>query len=86
MTTCEVVADVLDETIKALISLDLESLQLQGKRILILAQSNLIDDEAGMASVLQKKRVLELVLHGSASNLNALNRLYRRNTRDPWER
>jgi hypothetical protein len=86
MTTCQAVADVLDETIKALVSLDLESLQLQAKRVSVLAQSNLIADEAGVASVLEKKRVLELVLHGSASNLNALNRLYRRNTRDSWER
>ncbi len=85
MTTGQAVADVLEETIKALGSLDLESLQVQEEQIAILAQSNLIADEVSMTSVLAKKRVLELVLRSSASNLNALNRLYGRNTRDPWE-
>lgn len=85
MTTGQAVAKVLDETIKALGSLDLESLQVQERQITALAQSHLIADDAGITSVLAKKRVLELVLRSTASNLNTLNRLYGRNTRDPWE-
>lgn len=84
MTTGQAVEDVLDETLKALASLDLESLQAQEAQVAVLAQSDLILDGLSRASVLMKKRVLELVLHKSASNLNALNRLYGRDTRDSW--
>jgi hypothetical protein len=55
------------------------------ERSMVLAQSTLIADEADIDSILAKKRVLELVLYHSESNLNALQRLYGRNTRDLWE-
>jgi hypothetical protein len=86
MTTGQAVEDVLDETLKGLASLNLESLQAQEKQVAVLAQSNVILDELSRASILMKKRVLELVLHKSALNLNALNRLYGRDTRDTWGR
>jgi hypothetical protein len=86
MTIGQAVEDVLDETLKGLASLNLESLQAQEKQAAVLAQSGLALDELSRASVLMKKRVLELVLHKSASNLNALNRLYGRDTRDAWGR
>lgn len=86
MTTCQAVADVLDQTIQALALLDLERLQILEEQTAALAESKLVGDGAGINAVLGKKRVLELVLDDSASNLNALNRLYERNMRGSWER
>jgi hypothetical protein len=85
MAIAQVVADVLDETIHALAILDLDTLQAMEERMMTLAQSALDVDEAGLGSILAKKRVLEAVLYQSESNLNALRRLYGRNTRDQWE-
>jgi hypothetical protein len=81
----QALADVLDETIRALAILDLDALKAMEERSMVLAQSTLIADEADIDSILAKKRVLELVLYHSESNLNALQRLYGRNTRDLWE-
>lgn len=86
MATCQAVATVLDETIQALALLDLERLQILEEQTAALAESKLVGDGAGIGAVLVKKRVLELVLDDSASNLKALNRLYERNMRDPWVR
>ena len=83
--TSEAVVDVLDRTIRALALLDLEDLRILEDRIAVLAQSDLIADDAGRNMVLRKKRVLELVLDESASNLNVLNRLFGRNMRNLWE-
>ena len=77
--------DALDETIHALALLDLDALKAVEERLTILTQSTLIADEVSIGSILRKKRVLELVLQHSESNLNALQRLYGRNTRDLWE-
>lgn len=85
MATCRAVADALDETIRALAVLDLDTLQTMEERMMTLAQSTLVEDEVGIGSILAKKRVLELVLYQSESNLNALRRLYGRNMRDLWE-
>ncbi len=85
MTDFQAVADILDETVEALAVLDSDSLRTLEERAATLAQSSLIFNEAGLSSILAKRRVLELVLGDSASNLNALNRLYGRNTRVPWE-
>lgn len=78
--------DALDQTIHALAILDLDALQVIERRLTTLVQSQLVTDWIGIDSVLAKKRVLELVLYHSESNLNALRRLYGRNTRDLWER
>jgi hypothetical protein len=81
----QAIADVLDEAIRALAILDLDALKAMEERLTVLSQSRLIADEIRIASILRKKRVLELVLYHSESNLNALQRLYGRNTRDLWE-
>ena len=85
MAIDQAIADVLDETIKALSLLDLNRLEALEKRIAGLARFRLVADEARVHSIQAKKYALERVLHNSASNLNALNRLYRRDARDPWE-
>ena len=85
MTTGQVLADVLDETIRALAVLDLDALKRMEERLMLVARSLLIADEDGIDSILRKKRVLELTLYQSESNLNALQRLHGRNTRDLWE-
>ncbi len=77
--------DALDETVHALAILDLDALQAIERRLTTLAQSQLVTDGIGIDFILAKKRVLELVLYHSESNLNALRRLYGRNTRDLWE-
>jgi hypothetical protein len=81
----QAIADVLDETIHALAHLDLDALKSMEDRLTVLSQPAPIADEVCIASILRKRRVLELVLHHSESNLNALQRLYGRNTRDRWE-
>jgi hypothetical protein len=85
----QALCDALDETIHALAILDLETLQAIERRLTAMAQSRLaaegIDSDSA-SSVAAKKRVLELVLYHSESNLNALHRLYGRNMRDLWER
>jgi hypothetical protein len=85
MTISQAVGDALDETIHALARLDLDALTAIEERMMVLAQSRLIADGAVMGSILAKKRVLEQVLNHSESNLDALQRLYRRNMRDLWE-
>lgn len=85
MTIGQAVMDALDETIHALAMLDLDALMAIEERVMVLAQSRLIADDARMGSILTKKRVLEQVLNHSESNLDALQRLYRRNMRDLWE-
>jgi hypothetical protein len=88
MATGQALADALDETIHALAILDLDTLQAIEQRMTVLAQSVSFEDKIGTDFFLligAKKRVLELVLYHSESNLNALRRLYGRNTRDLWE-
>lgn len=82
----QALCNALDETIHALALLDLDTLQAIERRMTVLAQSQVVTDGIDIDSVLAKKRVLELVLYHSESNLNALRRLYGRNTRDLWER
>lgn len=82
----QALCNALDETIHALALLDLDTLQAIERRVTTLAQSQLVTDGIDIGSILAKKRVLELVLYHSESNLNALRRLYGRNTRDLWER
>jgi hypothetical protein len=82
----QALGDALDETIHALAILDLDTLHAIELRMAALAQIKFVADRHGADSILAKKRVLELVLYHSESNLNALRRLYGRNTRDLWER
>jgi hypothetical protein len=85
MASDHALVEVLDETISALRVLDLSRLETLGRRIAGLAGSRLVADQAEMDSIRVKRDVLEGVLHNSASNLNALNRLYGRDRRDQWE-
>ena len=85
MTTGQAVADLLGETITALTVFDVDSLLALEERAAVLAQSNFIADAACMDLIRAKGRVLEVVLGHSESNLNALNRLYGRDMRGPWQ-
>jgi len=86
MPTSQALADVLDETIHALTRLDLAKLQTLEKRTSALMGLGITCDEETIHSVLSKKRLLKLILQSCETNLNALNRLYGRNKRDPWAR
>jgi hypothetical protein len=81
----QALCNALDETVHALAILDLDTLQAIERRLTTMAQSEPVADGIGIDFILAKKRVLELVLSHSESNLNALRRLYGRNTRDLWE-
>ncbi|MEO6817784.1 MAG: hypothetical protein ABI177_13915 [Edaphobacter sp.] len=81
----QALGDALDETIHALAILDLDTLQAIERRITTLARSQPVTDGLDIDSILAKKCVLEMVLYHSESNLNALRRLYGRNTRDLWQ-
>lgn len=82
----QALCNALDETVHALAILDLDTLQAIERQMTTLAQTEPVADGLDIDSILAKKRVLELVLYHSESNLNALRRLYGRNTRDLWER
>jgi hypothetical protein len=78
--------EILDQTIRAFSLLDLNRLETLERQIHELAGSRLSSDRAGMNLIRARRDMLEGVLHNSASNLNALNCLYERDVRDPWER
>jgi hypothetical protein len=77
-------AEILDETVKALSHLDSGSLQALEQRIIALAKSSegYERDDGGL--VLSKKRLLEIVLQNGQVNLDALTRLHARNMRIQW--
>jgi hypothetical protein len=84
MTINQALADILDETVKALSDLDSHSLQALEQRIVALAESSerYQRDDAGL--ILSKKRLLEIVLQNCQVNLYALTRLHARNMRNQW--
>ena len=84
MTINQALADILDETVKALSDLDSHSLQALEQRIVALAESSerYQRDDAGL--ILSKKRLLEIVLQNCQVNLDALTRLHARNMRKQW--
>lgn len=84
MTTDQTLAEVLDETIKALSNLDSAKLHALEQRIVALVRSNVKCDRDGIELVLQKKRMLEIILQNFQVNLDTLTRLHARNTRDQW--
>jgi hypothetical protein len=79
----QAVADVLDETIQALSLFDLNRLQALEKRVSALADSG-PKCNGKSADLMDKKRLLKIILQSCEANLQALNRLHRRNTRDQW--
>jgi hypothetical protein len=84
MTTNQVLAEVLDETVKALSNLDSDKLQALEQRIVTLAGSSdrYEGDDAGL--VLSKRRLLEIILQNCKVSLDALTRLHARNMRNQW--
>jgi hypothetical protein len=85
MVIDQAVSDVLDETIQALTLMDLNRLQAIEKRAVELAKSGVIMSRNRLNSISPKKNLLGL-LQSCESNLDALNRLHGRNTRDQWSR
>jgi hypothetical protein len=84
MTIDQTPAEVLDETIKALTSLDPAKLQALEQRIVSLAKSNVKCDRDPIGLVLLKKDQLEIILQSFQVNLDALTRLHARNMRNQW--
>lgn len=80
----QAVTEVLDEAIQALTVLDLNKLERLEERIASLAASSEACRGAGLNGILAKRRLLAMILENCRSNLNALNRLHGRNTRDQW--
>jgi hypothetical protein len=84
MSTYQALANILDETFVALSSFDLDKLQALEQRIVLLAESNARFGVDEIASVLLKKRQLEIILQNCQVNLDALSRLHVRNMRNQW--
>jgi hypothetical protein len=80
----QAVTEVLDEAIQALTVLDLDKLERLEERVASLVASNDVCRSDGLNTILAKKRLLAMILQNCRSNLNVLNRLHGRNTRDQW--
>ena len=78
MTTDHVLAELLDETIAALAMMDAEKLEALGERVELLSQVNVVCGLDEGKKALSKKRVLEILLENSESNLRLLERMYER--------
>ena len=78
MTTGHVLVDLLDETIAALALMSAENLEALGERVELLSQVNAVCSRDNRKKALAKKRVLEILLENSKSNLWLLERLYKR--------
>jgi len=86
MTTDQTLAEVLDETIKAVAVLDRAKLQVLEQRMVSLAKANVKYDREQIRVALLKKRQLEIILQSFQVNLDALTRLHVRNMRNQWAR
>ena len=84
MTTDQTLAEVLDETIKAVAILDPAKLQVLEQQMVSLAKSNVKYDKDQIRIALLKKRQLEIILQSFQVNLDALRRLHGRNMRNQW--
>ena len=85
MTTGLALVDLLDETIAALALMSAEKLEALGERVELLSQVNAVCSRDNRKKALAKKRVLEILLENSESNLRLLERLYERGTTVQWE-
>ena len=79
----QTVVDIIDETINALKTLDLNRLTPK-ERISALARYSIVCSKGSLRSILAKKHLLELILQNCESNLATLHRLNGRNARDQW--
>ncbi|HZY61319.1 MAG TPA: hypothetical protein VFE38_02270 [Edaphobacter sp.] len=86
MASCQAIAFLLEQTVDALALFDLERLRNLEREAASLADAPLHPGNAELQTLIAKKQVLERVLQQSTSNLDALNRLYERRTREQWER
>jgi hypothetical protein len=84
--TFRAIGDVIDETLAALVCLDVDRLEELEERIGLLAESDTSCDGIHTDSILAKKRALEVVLKNSEENLKALHRLLGRNMGSEWVR
>jgi hypothetical protein len=84
MAIDQALADILDETVKALINLDSEKLHTLEQRITALAESNMKYETDGIDLALPKKRQLRIILQNCQANLDAITRLHARNVRNQW--
>jgi hypothetical protein len=82
MTINQAVAEILDETVKAL--RDLDSLQALEQRIVALAKSNEKFEPDHAWRILSKRRLLEIVLQNCQVNLGVLTSLHAKNMRKQW--
>jgi hypothetical protein len=85
MTTDHVLADLRDETIAAFALMDAGKLEALGERVELLSQVNVVCGRDNGKKALTKRRVLEVVLENSESNLRLLERLYERGITVKWE-
>jgi hypothetical protein len=84
MTINHVLADILDEAVKALSNLDSAELHALKQRIIVLAKANAKYESSGVDLALSKSRQLEILLQNCQTNLDALTRLNARNMRNQW--
>jgi hypothetical protein len=84
MTINQALAEILDETVKALRDLDSDALHALEQRIVALTKSNEKYEIEDAGLVLSKKGLLEIVLQNFRVNLDALTCLHARNMRNQW--
>jgi hypothetical protein len=84
MASDQEVADILDEAVHAISMLGLNNLTRVEEKISALAHYSITSGNGDRNTVLVKKHLLDTILQNCESNLDSLNRLHGRNTRDQW--
>jgi len=84
MTINQALAEILDETVKALRDLDSDALDALKQQIVTLAECREQFEPHDAGLILSKRRLLEIVLQNCQVNLDALTRLHARNMRKQW--
>ncbi len=85
MTTDQVLTNLLEEAIAALAMMDAEKLEALGERVELLSEINIVCNQDKATKAFTKKRVLEILLESSESNLRLLERLYMRGATIQWQ-
>lgn len=76
------ITEVLDDAIQALAALDLNKLERLEERVAALSGAS--SEGLNREAILEKKRLLAMLLQNCRSNLDVLNRLHGRNAGDQW--
>jgi hypothetical protein len=84
MTSNQSVANIFEETVQAIRMLDLNRLKNVEEKISALAQYSITCGKWDLNTILVKKHLVDTILQNCESNLDSLNRLLGRNTRDQW--